>query len=92
MFSDIDFQLDQAEQYATDLAGSEVVLFSNEELVRNLSSSGVPGIYVESCVLGHGHYRYSNKYELNQNLVYDPEEPGKCVTKSYLIQAKCSIL
>ena len=64
-------------KYATDLAGSEVVLFSNEELVRNLSFSSLPDIYVESCVLGHGHYRYSNKYALNQTLFYDPEEPGK---------------
>ena len=68
-------------EYATDLAGSEVVLFTNEELVRNLSSSGVPEIYVESCVLGHGHYRYSNKYALHKTQVYDPEEQGKYVTK-----------
>ena len=64
-------------KYATDLAGSEVVLFSNEDLVKNLSSTAEPEIFVESCVLGVGHYRYSEKYELNLSLTYDPEAGGK---------------
>ena len=63
-------------KYATNLAGSEVMLFSNEELVKNLSSTTKPEIYVESCVLDAGHSRYSQKYAFNLSASYDPENGG----------------
>ena len=63
-------------KYATNLAGSEVMLFSNEELVKNLSSTTKPDIYVESCVLGEGNSRYSQKHVLNLSATYDPEHGG----------------
>ena len=63
-------------EYAADLAGSEMVLFSNEELVRNLSSTTKPEIYVESCYIGES-MRTHYKWGFNESASYDPEYGSK---------------
>ena len=63
-------------EYATNLAGSEMVLFSNEELVRNLSSTTKPEIYVETCYIGES-MRTLHKWGFNGSAHYDPENGGK---------------
>ena len=63
-------------KYASDLAGSEMVLFSNEELVRNLSSTEKPEIYCETCFLGESMRTYY-KWGFNETASYDPEYGSK---------------
>ena len=64
-------------KYAANLAGSEVMLFSNEELVKNLSSTSKPEIYAESCFLGGSIWRMDTKYGLDSSASYDPEVGSK---------------
>jgi len=64
--------------YAIDMAGSEVMLLTNKELVANLSSSERPEIYTGSYPLPEEHLnRIKYKYQFNENANFDPDNASK---------------
>ena len=70
--------LDLDWKYAVNMAGSELMLFTNKELVRNLSTSSNPEIYVESFPMPEGNkYRYENKFRFDPDALFDPDHAGE---------------
>ena len=68
--------LKQDWKYAVNLAGSEMMLFTNKELVKNLSIS-LDDIYVESFPMPDGNmFRVENKYEFDAEASFDPDHAG----------------
>ena len=64
--------------YAIDMAGSEVMLFTNKELVANLSSTDRPEIYTGSFPLPDNNlFRIQYKYALREDLDFDPDHASK---------------
>ena len=64
--------------YAVDLAGSEVMLYTNAELVANLSSTEKPEIYLESIPMPKNNlHRIKHKYYFKEGLKFDPDHASK---------------
>ena len=69
--------LDHDWKYAVNMAGSELMLFTNKELVRNLSALPDTEIYVESFPMPEGNmYRVRNKFTFDPSAVFDPDNAG----------------
>ena len=65
-------------KYAVNMAGSELMLFTNKELVRNLSASSNPEIYMENFPMPEGNKnRYKNKFRFDPDAVFDPDHAGE---------------
>ena len=64
--------------YAVDMAGSEVMLYTNKELVANLSSTEKPEIYTESFPMPKNNmYRIKHKYQYKEGSYFDPDHASK---------------
>ena len=64
-------------KYAVNMAGSELMLFTNKELVRNLSASSNSEIFVESFPMPEGNmYRVRNKFSFDPSQAFDPDHAG----------------
>ena len=69
--------LDHDWKYAVNMAGSELMLFTNKELVRNLSALPDSEIYVESFPMPEGNmYRVRNKFSFDSSAVFNPDNAG----------------
>ena len=69
--------LDHNWKYAVNMAGSELMLFTNKELVRNLSALPDSEIYVESFPMPEGNmYRVRNKFSFDSSAVFNPDNAG----------------
>ena len=61
-----------------DMAGSEVMLDTNKELVANLSSTEKPEIYTESFPMPENNmYRIKHKYQYKEGSYFDPDHASK---------------
>ena len=64
--------------YAANMAGSEVMLYTNRELVANLSSTKKPEIYTESFPMPKNNmYRIQKKYSFVEDASFDPDHASK---------------
>ena len=73
-------------KYAVNMAGSELMLFTNKELVRNLSASVTPEIYVESFPMPEGNmYRVRNKFSFDPLAPFDPDHAGLNHLKHFIL-------
>ena len=64
--------------YAVNMAGSEVMLYTNKELVANLSSTEKPEIYTESFPMPKNNlYRIQQKYRYVEGSSFDPDHASK---------------
>ena len=68
--------LDMDWQYLVNMAGSELMLFTNKELVAHLSSTNNMEIYADSNDFGsEGHwYRVNKIWVLNEDMAYNPDQ------------------
>ena len=74
-------------KYAVNMAGSELMLFTNKELVRNLSASVTPEIYVESFPMPEGNmYRVRNKFSFDPLAPFDPDHAGLNHLKHFILK------
>ena len=68
--------------YAVNMAGSEVMLYTNKELVANLSSTEKPEIYTESFPMPKNNlYRIQHKYRYVEGSSFDPDNASKMIHK-----------
>ena len=64
--------------YAVDMAGSEIMLYTNRELVTNLSSTERSEIYTESFPMPRNNmYRIQHKYQYVEGSPFDPDHARK---------------
>ena len=69
------YALDVPWKYALNMGGSDQMLYTNQELVRLLSSTEQPEIYVESFELPNFHfYRIESKWELDVPPGFNPDD------------------
>ena len=71
---------DRPWSYALDMAGSELMLYTNRELVANLSSTNEPEIYTESFPIPEGNmHRIKHKYKYKEGAEFDPDHASKII-------------
>ena len=76
--------------YAVNMAGSEVMLYTNKELVTNLSSTEKPEIYTESFPMPKSNmYRIDHKYEYVERSPFDPDHARKKICRKTILLNLC---
>ena len=72
--------------YTVNMAGSEVMLYTNKELVTNLSSTEKPEIYTESFPMPKSNmYRIEHKYEYVEGSPFDPDRARKTICRKKML-------
>ena len=69
--------LDHDWKYALNMAGSELMLVTNKELVKNLSAFPDDEIYVKSFHMPENEmYRVMKTFRLDPSSAFDPDHAG----------------
>ena len=85
--------LDHDWKYAVNMAGSELMLFTNKELVRNLSALPDSEIYVESFPMPQENmHRIKRKYSFDSSAVFDTDNAGLSSFSSFYKKSKSQLL
>ena len=72
--------------YALDRTGSELMLYTNKELVTNLSSTDKPEIYAKSILMPENNKnRIKHKYKFDENAHFDPDHASNAGFFSFFI-------
>ena len=85
--------LDHDWKYAFNMAGSELMLLTNKELVRNLSALPDSEIYVESFPMPQENmHRIKRKYSFDSSAVFDTDNAGLSSFSSFYKKSKSQLL